>query len=169
MVKSNLEIERKFLINNIDKEKLQLYARTPVKECRIEQVYLVAAEGERRIRKCLSGDVADLFYTEKVPINGLKRVEREVEICEHDYSCYLKEADPALKPINKTRYSFDFHNQTIEIDVYDFCSNLAILEIELPDENTPVKLPFFIDVIKEVTYDKSYKNHELAKSQSLNI
>lgn len=167
--KSNFEIERKFLIDNIDEEELRIHVGERLKKCRIEQVYLVATEGERRIRRCQFGDVVDLFYTEKISINGLKRIERESEICEHDYSCYLKEADPNLKPINKIRYSFDFCNQIIEIDVYDFCSDYAVLEIEIPDENTPVKLPYFITLIKDVTYDKAYKNHELAKSQRLSI
>jgi CYTH domain-containing protein len=37
------------------------------------------------------------------------------------------------------------------------------MEIELSDENEAIEFPDMIKVIKEVTYDESYKNSMLAK------
>lgn len=166
-MKSNLEIERKFLIEKIDLRRLRSSVEGPIKKCRIEQIYLVAKEGERRIRKQTVNEKTSYFYTEKVTITGLKRVEKERKISEEEYEAYKKEADDTLSTITKTRYVGKFKDQTLEIDFYDWDSERAILEIEIPNEEVQVELPEFIKVIKEVTYDKAYKNHSLAKTQSL--
>jgi CYTH domain-containing protein len=55
-----------------------------------------------------------------------------------------------------------YENQYFEIDIYPFWNDKAILEIELSDENTEIKFPKEINVIKEVTDDESYKNASLA-------
>jgi CYTH domain-containing protein len=39
---------------------------------------------------------------------------------------------------------------------------LAILELELKDKNQKIELPPFLDIIKEVTEDKSFNNFSLA-------
>ena len=56
-----------------------------------------------------------------------------------------------------------FESQYLEIDVYPFWNDKAILEIELSDENAVIVFPKQIKVIKEVTDDDSYKNSSLAK------
>lgn len=165
--KSNLEIERKFLIEKIDLETLRSSVEGPIKKCRIEQIYLVAKEGERRIRKQTINEKTSYFYTEKVTITELKRSEKERRLAKEEYEAYKKEADDTRNTITKTRYVFEFKGQTLEIDFYDWASDKAILEIEIPNEKVQVELPDFIKVIKEVTYDKAYKNHSLAKTQSL--
>ena len=165
--KSNLEIERKFLIEKIDLETLRSSVEGPIKKCRIEQIYLAAKEGERRIRKQTINEKTSYFYTEKVTITELKRTEKERRLAKEEYEAYKKEADDTRNTITKTRYVFEFKGQTLEIDFYDWASDKAILEIEIPNEKVQVELPDFIKVIKEVTYDKAYKNHSLAKTQSL--
>lgn len=167
MEKPNFEIERKFLIRKVDALTLHKYTDGDVCEAQIEQIYLTANEGERRIRKKTKGSKTLYFYTEKLPISGLKRIENERHITEAEYLNFLSESDPNLSPIRKTRYTFNYKGQFFELDVYEFSSTKAILEIELQSESTPVELPDFIEVIKEVTYDKAYKNHSLAKTQSL--
>ena len=167
MKKPNFEIERKFLINNVDALTLHKYTDGNIEESQIEQIYLIANECERRIRKKAKNGKTVYFYTEKLPITGLKRIENERQITEDEYLNFLSESDPALSPIRKTRYAFIYKGQFFELDVYEFSSTKAILEIELQSESAPVELPEFIQVIKEVTYDKAYKNHSLAKTQSL--
>lgn len=56
------------------------------------------------------------------------------------------------------------HNQYYEIDIYPEWSKQAILEVELRDENETIYFPDFINIIKEVTDDDSYKNYNMAKS-----
>lgn len=167
MAKTNFEIERKFLISKVDAFTLHEHTDGNIEESQIEQIYLIASEGERRIRKKTKNGKTVYFYTEKLPITGLKRIENERQITEDEYLNFLSESDPALSPVRKTRYTFTYKGQFFELDVYEFSSTKAILEIELQSESTPVELPEFIQVIKEVTYDKAYKNHSLAKTQSL--
>ena len=166
------EIERKYLINLPETPAafaamLEYYCPNSLKVSTITQTYLFAEEGERRVRKRTTNGNTEFFYTEKYTISGIKRIENECKITEEEYARYLAEADSALKPIEKTRYVFGFQNQTLEIDIYTFSTNKAILEVELPSESTVVVLPHFIDVICEVTDDKAYKNKSLARTQRL--
>lgn len=49
------------------------------------------------------------------------------------------------------------------MDLYPFSDKYALLEIELNDINEPIELPP-LNVIKEVTDDKNYRNSSLAKT-----
>ena len=42
---------------------------------------------------------------------------------------------------------------------------MYILEIELTNENQEVKIPNFINIIKEVTNDINYRNYNLSKRE----
>jgi CYTH domain-containing protein len=66
------------------------------------------------------------------------------------------------RQIRKTRYCLTYDNQYFEIDVYPFWADKAIVEIELSDEETPVRFPKELAVIREVTEDEDYKNASLA-------
>ena len=77
------------------------------------------------------------------------------------------DADPACRPIRKTRYCLTFDNQYFEIDIYPFWKDKAILEIELADESSEIRFPAQVKVIKEVTGDDSYKNASLAKFKEI--
>ena len=50
----------------------------------------------------------------------------------------------------------------MEIDIYEFWNDQAIMEIELESEDQVIDLPGFIEVIKEVTGDPAYYNGALA-------
>ena len=54
------------------------------------------------------------------------------------------------------------------MDLYPFEDEYAILEVELNDMNEEVELPK-LDIIKEVTYDTSYRNNSLAHTRKLGI
>lgn len=166
-MKKGLEIERKYLISFITEEELRKQAGKSLRKIKIDQLYLVAEEGERRVRKTDENGEIHYFYTEKRPITGLKRKEKEYEISEQEYKKYRKEADSSCYEIRKCRYKFMFDGQLFELDIYEFSNEKAILEIELPAEDTQVNLPPFIEVVRDVTYEKQYKNKALAKTQSL--
>ncbi len=163
----NLEIERKFLVRGVKLKEVYDCAEGEVMVSEIEQTYLIAEEGERRVRKRVTNGTEEYFYTEKRKITELKRVETERKITQEEYHLYLTQADPELQTIRKTRYTFRYADQTIELDVFSFSKHLAIVEVELPEEGTAVELPDFMAIIKEVTHDKNYKNHALAKKQIL--
>lgn len=151
---------------------------------------------ERRIRQRIRvSDTLDkpashymFTYTEKTPLpgpgNSMKRIERERILSMKEYVGLMSEADTNLHQICKDRYCFLYDGQYFELDIYEFpeilagaieslpeinevhVEDCAILEIELPNENTEVKIPEFIDVIAEVTDDERFKNHSIAGSLS---
>lgn len=163
------EIEKKFLIEkpNID----ILNSLDYISENSIIQTYLKSDNSvERRVRqRGREKDGYNFYYTEKKEISGEVREEKEYKISSQEYTNYLIEADTSLHQISKIRYCFIYENQYFELDIYPFSDKYAILEIELKTQNEEVKLPPFIKVIKEVTDDKKYKNHALAKTLSFDI
>ncbi len=157
-----LEIERKFLIYFPNLKELE--AMPNCTKVDITQTYLKSADGvERRVRaRGIDGDY--LYYlTEKKKITGLKRIETERRLTQDEYLRLLMEADNKLHTIHKTRYCLSENNQYFEIDIYPEWQNQAIMEIELSSEEQEVKVPDFIEIIKEVTDDERYKNYGMAK------
>ncbi len=160
------EIERKYLIfmPNLN-ELLENYA---VSKVNIIQTYLVGTdEEERRIRQRGSDGSYSYFYTEKRVVTDVSRVETEKKISQTEYLNYMMEADTSLKQIRKDRYCFIYENNYIELDVYPFWNNTAIVEVELTNESDAVKLPPELKVIKEVTTDVRFKNYSLAKNTDI--
>ena len=158
-----LEIERKYLIGYPDLAYLE-----SLPNCRrtdIEQVYLESADGrKRRIRKRAEGDYCAYYLTEKRRITAVTTEEIECRITAEEYQSLLAEAAPGLHPIVKSRWCLLWDNQYFEIDVYPFWQDRAVMEIELKSEDEIVRLPDFINVIREVTDDMAYKNSSLAKT-----
>lgn len=157
-----MEIERKFLIEYPDIKWLE---RLP--NCRkvdIIQTYLVSGNGdELRVRQRGENGSYICFKTRKRLIDGMKRIELEERLSQEEYMRLLMEADPTKRPIRKTRYCLTWDNQYFEIDVYPFWKDRAVAEIELSDENTPIRFPKELKVIREVTDDPAYKNAALAE------
>ena len=157
-----MEIERKFLIEYPDIKWLE-----SLPNCRkvdIIQTYLVSGNGdELRVRQRGENGSYICFKTRKRLIDGMKRIELEERLSQEEYMRLLMEADPTKRPIRKTRYCLTWDNQYFEIDVYPFWKDRAVAEIELSDENTPIRFPKELKVIREVTDDPAYKNAALAE------
>ena len=63
----------------------------------------------------------------------------------------------------KGLYTLVFNNKYYELDIYPFSEEYAILEIELNDINEEISLPN-VEIIKEVTNDKKYRNYSIAQN-----
>ncbi len=157
-----LEIERKYLIEYPDIKWLE--SNLNCRKIEIIQTYLNSLNNDE-IRVRQRGEHGHYLYyqTIKKNISGLKRIEIEKRLTQEEYLTLLMNADTSKKQIRKNRYCLTYNNQYFEIDVYPFWNDKAVLEIELSDENTAVKFPEEIKVIKEVTDDENYKNSSLAK------
>lgn len=155
------EIERKFLIEYPDIAWLDSLPECEKTE--ITQTYLRSENGEeRRVRKRGINGSFTCCFTSKRKVTDIRRVEVERIITEEEYRNYLNDADETKRQLSKTRYCLLHGDLCIEIDVYPFWDDRAILEIELADENTEITFPKEISVIREVTSDPSYKNSALA-------
>ena len=100
--------------------------------------------------------------TEIVVIDPERVEEYEREITREEYEKLIERRDPNCTFIKKVRHVFEYKGQTFELDVFPFWKNQAYLEIELPDTKTPIDIPDFIEVMREVTEDIAYTNHSLA-------
>lgn len=156
-----LEIERKFLIEYPD---IALLDSIPT--CRrvpVTQAYLdTPKEGKFRIRRRGEGKDAVYIKTVKRKINDLTHIEIEDYISEKEYYDYLEQKEYVHGIISKDRYCIALNSTYYELDVYPFFNDRATLEIELLSEDQPYVLPDFIKVIREVTFEKEYKNKYLA-------
>lgn len=157
------EIERKYLLHMPDVPALRAMDGCRVWE--IEQIYLRSEPGvTRRIRRVAEQGETRYYRTEKRRLSALSSDEHEAQIDAMEYASLRREADPALKPIEKTRLRIPFEGQTLEIDLYPFWQDRAILEIELGREDEPVHIPEWLRVAREVTDNKRYRNVRLAAS-----
>ncbi len=152
-----LEIERKFLIEYPDTNKLLSF---PCCKVKVEQTYLFDANGRYRLRK--RGENGSFIYikTVKRKISETVREEIEQRLSESEYNELMKSGNK-IGSIKKDRYCLMYGGVYYEIDVFPFWKNQAYLEIELHSEEERIELPEFIKVIREVTYDPGYKNYAL--------
>lgn len=158
----NYEIERKFLVSFPDTDRLNVR-----KKISIIQTYLNDGENgeQRRVRKMDVNGTVSYTYTEKVFVSAVTREENERSIDCDEYNLLVKQAKVDLKPVIKTRFVFEYKNQFFELDTYPFSDSLAVMELELENEEQEIFLPDYINVIKEITGDKQYSNISLALAE----
>jgi len=158
-----MEIERKFLI-----ERPSLHTLETLPNCErvdIIQTYLKTDKDteELRIRQRGANGHYIYFKTRKKKLSGMKRIEEEERLTQEEYISLMIQTDPAYRPIRKERYCLSENGLYYEIDIYPDWPDKAIMEIELYSENQEIEFPDGIDVIREVTNDRAYSNHELAR------
>ena len=157
-----LEIERKFLIRRPDRALLERHSTG----CLVmEQIYLTRRQkGEsRRIRQSTREGQTLYYYNEKVRLSSIKRIEREWEISRAEYEALQREADPDCAVIRKERWLIPAGALTLEVDVFPFWAHQAFCEAELTEENQPVELPAWMELLREVTDEDGYTNPALAR------
>lgn len=159
--KTQIEIERKYII---EKPNISLIRNMPKStESEILQIYLPSENGEtRRIRRRVYKDKTLCYETRKIRIDGMSCTEIEREITPDEFSTLSQSIKEGTTPINKTRYTFDYEGQTFEIDVYPQWQSSAIMETELESREKQVEIPSFINIIREVTGNKSYSNASMS-------
>jgi len=161
--KNGIETERKFLIRYPDAELLESIPEDDRKE--IVQIYLKSSDKgvTERIRRIISRGKTRYVHTLKRRITDVSCEERECDIPFAEYSELAKRADPKRIPVVKTRYLLRRPPHVFEIDVYPFWQDRAIMEVELESEDEAFMLPPEIEVIRDVSAEKAYKNRAIAK------
>lgn len=157
--------KRKFLISMPDCETLtEKYGAVSVE---MMQIYLNSPnpQVERRIRQQKNGGGYLYFYTEKRIAQDGTRWVTEKPVSEKEYVSYLMDSDLSLHAVRKLKYRFGYKNTRLEIDVYPFSRERAVLFVYGSREE--LQLPEELNIIKEVTGDPAYKNRQLAMSQIL--
>lgn len=160
---NNFEIERKYIIKKPD---ISYLKEISDRILNITQIYIgMSADGfNGRIRKATEKGKTRFIFTEKRNISGIKRIEKEYEIDEEKYNSLFESRLKERNIIEKVRYCINKNGFVYEIDIYPFWQNQAIMEVELESENIIVPELDFIEIIKDVTFDKTYSNFALSKS-----
>jgi len=146
------EIERKFLINLSEWEKLD----KPVGKHFRQGYILTDPEKTIRVRK-----------TETAGWLTIKGISVGATRLEYEYEIPLKEAEELLdnfseNELEKIRHEIVHANKLWEVDVFlGDNEGLIVAEIELLSENEPFEIPKWIT--EEVTHKKKYYNSNLTK------
>lgn len=133
----------------------------------IEQAYLDPEKGfQGRIRRWDDRYI----YTEKARTgSSMTRIENERELTEEEYM-RLK-GHTILNVIKKRRYIIPYGGLNFELDVFENNADrdYGLMEAELPDENASVRLPDFVEIVREVTDDPFYTNRNLASLDMIRL
>ena len=162
--KAPLEIERKFLIEYPDLDRIRAMPGYRVKH--ISQTYLEATDDfvGGRIRRIVEDGRVSYVYTYKLRMSNRTRHEYERELTEAEYSELLARKQSGTVTIEKDRHIFVWSGLTYELDILTFWDDKALLEAEVKSENTPIPIPPCVRLIKEVTDDRRYNNSRLARN-----
>ena len=158
-----MEIERKYLISRPNIHMLE--QRPNCEKVEIIQTYLLSDNPDEEVRIRQRGNYGSYIYfmTRKKKVSALKRIEMEERLTQDEYLALMVRADPAYRSIHKQRYCLSENGMYYEIDIFPEWKDKALMEIELHSESQEVIFPDGIDIIREVTGDPAYSNHELAK------
>ncbi len=159
----HIEIERKYVIAMPDVDMMR--AEDGYTSSDIVQIYLESAPHvTHRVRSRTMNGITKYTETKKVRISGMSAYEDEREIVENEFSELRKTIAPGTSPVIKTRHTFLYHGQLFEVDIYPNWKSTAIMETELPSEDTKTDMPPFIRIIKEVTGIKAYSNASMSRA-----
>lgn len=161
-------VEKKFKLADFDPEQIPV----PTTPLRLTQTYLTSTEPgqERRVRKIVSldGGGTAYIYAEKEDVgqDPSRRVKRERVLGEREYREYLQQADPDHSIIHKDRYCFVYRNQYFQVDQFRDPSHPPILEADGSTEHPHLHLPDFLEIERDVSQDRSFRNAEIARRQN---
>ena len=158
------EIERKFLVREVDLAKL---AAAATEELEIEQTYLAGNGDESlRVRRSVARDGGEeRTETRKRRISARTREEVERPLDPDEYGRLVARRDPARRTIRKRRFKVPIEDGLVcEVDVFGGAlEGLILAEVELPAEDTAFRLPPWLTIAREVTDDPAYTNSSLAR------
>lgn len=157
-----IENERKFLV-----ETAEIPNDIKTVSVNIEQTYLTSDQGMERVRK--RGHNGNFTYTHTIKkfLGPGKNIELEKMISGREYLSLLKKADPERNVIKKQRTCFLWKNQYFELDQFISPVKEMILELEIEEDETVVRVPEFFKIKKEVTDDPAFSNYELARKVNI--
>jgi CYTH domain-containing protein len=152
-----IEIERKYVILMPDVNQLEEQDGYTVSH--ILQTYLESEPNVTHRVRCREYEDHTVYTeTKKTRIDKISAYEEEREISEQEYKELLVLIKEGTQTLTKTRHTFLYLGQVFEIDIYPEWGRTAIMETELPSRKTTVSIPDFLNVVTEVSGDKSYSN-----------
>lgn len=168
-VESNLEIERKFLVDEAD-----LSAAENAKLYSIESVYLDVDKMAEIDPDFQGSDLREIRVTKEVDNTGLTkywsvskigghqliREEAQITISAEEFS--KATSGFGIKRLLKNRFKFTYNGNLFELDVFP-SKNIIVMEIELKSPTQLFELPPFVKITRDVTGDKQFYGFNFAE------
>lgn len=156
----HIETERRFIIKMPPEQTLSLLGGDS-----ITQIYIESDAGtSERVRARRRRSETTYTHTVKRRIGPISAEEDESVIDEAEFLTLSERREPGTRELKKTRYMLPYRGHIFEIDVYPEWRDIAMMEVELTDEEENVSFPPEAKIIKEVSGDRSLSNHALSRS-----
>jgi len=156
--------KRKFLISTFDELKFPNF-----EEFYVIHRYLRMDEKDVQARIRKRGQNGKWSYTYTTRRKDLKgeKIETRMQISQREYTALCEHADPRRCRTFKRRRCFIHEQQYFQLDIYckplpEGFDKLIILETYTSNCNENIKLPNFLNVIKEITGAVEYSLHTLS-------
>lgn len=133
-------------------------------ESEIRQTYLTGEPGcEIRLRRRTTNGYVTNIHTSRKRLSPTEELVTERLVPNALYESMLQQADPYRRPIVKRRRSFIYQGQFFELDCYEGdLEGLVILETKGIGQHENMKLPPFLEIVKDITGDAAYHNYNIA-------
>ena len=133
-------------------------------ESEIQQTYLAGEPGcEIRLRRRTTNGYVTNTHTSRKRLSPTEELVTERLVSNALYESMLQQADPYRRPIVKRRRSFIYQGQFFELDCYEGdLEGLVILETKGIGQHKNMKLPPFLEIVKDITGDAAYHNYNIA-------
>ncbi len=156
------EVKRRYLIARPDTAMLE--SLPGCRKAEMVQTFLLSRRGDEiRLRERREKESSFYYKTFKRPAPDGTQIEVEEPLSREEYADLLLEADPAKRPLRKTRYGLTYDGRYFEVEVYPFWNDRALLEAELRTEDEELHFPPELTVLREVTGDERYQSAALAE------
>lgn len=155
MSEPNVEIERKYLLSGLPPEAAR--ARSVL----IDQGYLPGARIRERVRR-IRDDVGERYVRTLKLGRGVARHEFEEETTAEVFAALWSVTHG--KRLQKRRYLVPEGRLTWEVDAFTD-RDLVLAELEIPSIDFQVVIPEWLAplLVREVTHERAYGNHALAR------
>lgn len=161
--KEPASVKRKFLIQYPDVSVFENDVNCNKVE--VVRTYLKSGENDEiRIRRRGVGNKFTYYLNSKTD-TAAGPVETERQLTSGEYDVLLKQADPNMREIRKTRYCFTYRGQYFELDIYSLWKHQAIIETETKNTDSEIEFPESVSVIRELTGLEEYRNSVLARKE----
>ena len=150
----------KYLVGSINEE--ELYKNTNGVSLNIEQYYIENEDTETFFRKITKNNEQSFkMITKKDTDINNERITTQKGISEKEYYSNFSKG---ILPVEKTRYCFEYNNCYYRLDTFD--DGMKVLEIEETNKTVDIDIPPFIQIEKEISNDKKYRNSYIYKMKN---
>ena len=127
----------------------------------LDETYLQAMsdEGTSVVRKIGKND--SFIYSHEIRYlqNG-EKIQKKKQITAREYIQLLENQDPNKKKVRKIRQCFIFERQYFMVETFtNVDGSPSILRIETTGEGEKLKIPPFLEILREVTNDPFYNTN----------